>query len=258
MGNPIAGSLAEIFIHHIEQNYILHNNQYSDKIIYWHRYVDDIITLYKGNTRQTLILLKYLNSLHKNLEFTIETEINNTLNFLDISISRTNSLQHKFQIFRKSTMTDTTIHNSSNHPNQHKNAAYNTMIYRLIKTPMDQIDYETELNTIKYIAQQNGYSTSFINKTHNCIKNKILNPITQHKPLNKYLTLPYHSSHSQKLANCFRKFDYKIAFSTNNNIKKLLQSHTQTTDNFDKSGVYKLTCNDCPSFYIGQTGRSFN
>ena len=29
------------------------------------------------------------------------------------------------------------------------------------------------------------------------------------------------------------------------------------TNKLEKSGVYKLNCNDCPKTYIGQTGRCF-
>ena len=39
MGSPISGILAEIYIHNIEQNHIINNNKYTNKIIYWHRYV---------------------------------------------------------------------------------------------------------------------------------------------------------------------------------------------------------------------------
>ena len=38
MGSPISGILAEIYIHNIEQNHIINNNKYTNKIIYWHRY----------------------------------------------------------------------------------------------------------------------------------------------------------------------------------------------------------------------------
>ena len=54
MGSPISCILAEIFIHNIEQTHILNpdNNKQATKILYWHRYVDDILCLYNGNTRQ--------------------------------------------------------------------------------------------------------------------------------------------------------------------------------------------------------------
>ena len=54
MGSPISSILAEIFIHHIEQTHILNeeNNKYANKILYWYRYVDDILLLFNGNSRQ--------------------------------------------------------------------------------------------------------------------------------------------------------------------------------------------------------------
>ena len=47
MGSPISSILAEIFIHHFEQTHILNeqNNEYANKILYWYRYVDDILLI---------------------------------------------------------------------------------------------------------------------------------------------------------------------------------------------------------------------
>jgi hypothetical protein len=38
--------------------------------------------------------------------------------------------------------------------------------------------------------------------------------------------------------------------------KKLFPNHV-TTDKYEKPGVYKSKCIDCPQQYIGQTGRNF-
>ena len=48
------------------------------KILYWHRYVDDILILYRGNKRQCEQLLTHINKIHKNITFTAEYEHNNT------------------------------------------------------------------------------------------------------------------------------------------------------------------------------------
>ena len=45
---------------------------------------------------------------------------------------------------------------------------------------------------------------------------------------------------------------------TNNTIKKHINDINTDIDKYNKTGVYKLNCNDCNSFYIGQTGRSFS
>ena len=36
------------------------------------------------------------------------------------------------------------------------------MVNRLLKVPLNQTDYNTEVNTIKYIAQENGYDPQLI------------------------------------------------------------------------------------------------
>jgi hypothetical protein len=45
--------------------------------------------------------------------------------------------------------------------------------------------------------------------------------------------------------------------SSSNTLKRHLLLKQKTTDTYDKSGVYKLKCADCPLQYIGQMGRTF-
>lgn len=54
------------------------------------------------------------------------------------------------------------------------------------------------------------------------------------------------------------KHNIKLAFKTSNRTQRLLNAKGPTNDKYIKTGVYKVTCSDCPSSYIGQTGRSFN
>ena len=56
---------------------------------------------------------------------------------------------------RKPTTTDMVIHNTSNHPTQHKHAAFNHMLHRQTKIPLGEQGNNDELNTIKYIAIKN-------------------------------------------------------------------------------------------------------
>jgi hypothetical protein len=50
-------------------------------------------------------------------------------------------------------------------------------------------------------------------------------------------------------------FIIKIAFRTSNTIDKLL-GNGYKTNKYEKSGIYKLTCQSCQKTYIGQTGRN--
>ena len=62
------------------------------------------------------------NNIHPNMKFTAETEPDNRINFLDITIYRTPT-NWVISIHRKPTFTDTIIPYTSNHPAQHKYGA---------------------------------------------------------------------------------------------------------------------------------------
>jgi Reverse transcriptase (RNA-dependent DNA polymerase). len=136
MGSPISRLLAEIFIHYIELTHILNelNNKYANKILYWYRYVDDILLLYNGNNRQTEQLHQYINTLRQKLNFTLETEV---INFLDLNTTKTDK-RNTFNIYRKLTTTGTLIYNASNYPIQHKHAALHSMVNRLLNVHLNQ------------------------------------------------------------------------------------------------------------------------
>lgn len=260
MGSPLSGIMANIFLNHFEKTFI-HNarNKLRNNIIYWYRYVDDIILLFDGTDRQLSNLHNYLNSIHQNIQFTLEKEMNNSINFLDLTITNKNQ-QHFFKIFRKPTQTNHTIHASSNHPFQHKISAYNHMLERLNKIPMTQADYIDELHTIIDIAHANGYHENLIHKINKKIKYKQtrLNLSTlsnREKNMTKYISLQYNKNTSNVARKIMRHHGYTIAHKTNNTIAKNLREHNNT--NTLDSGIYKLSCNDCNDFYIGQTGRSF-
>jgi hypothetical protein len=55
----------------------------------------------------------------------------------------------------------------------------------------------------------------------------------------------------------FQNINLKVAFRTNNTIKQHVKIREKTTDTYSLSGVYQLTCGECPLKYIGQTGRTF-
>lgn len=64
-----------------------------------------------------------MNNIHKNIEFKMTTEENNTIDYLDLTITR-HTDQLELDIFHKPTVTSTPIHSQSNHPMEHKIAAY--------------------------------------------------------------------------------------------------------------------------------------
>ena len=128
MGSPLSGILADIYLNYYENNFFFNNNTFANNIIYYGRYVDDTFLIFNGSLRQLNNLKNVLNAINNNIQFTMETETENEICFLDLTVIK-NRDNLKFKIYRKPTTTDVIIHDESHHPYPQKLAAYNSLIY---------------------------------------------------------------------------------------------------------------------------------
>jgi retron-type reverse transcriptase len=62
MGSPLSPILANIYMDHFENNYIL-SSRFSSYIKYYKRYVDDIILVWTGDKEHISEFLEYVNNI---------------------------------------------------------------------------------------------------------------------------------------------------------------------------------------------------
>ena len=132
MGAPTSSIFSEVYFQYLEITTI-YNILVKHKIMGYFRYVDDILIVYRNKNADIYEVLNSFNSISPTLSFTIEEEKDNTINFLDISIYKTNRIN--FRIYRKPATTDLIIPHDSNHPHEHKTSAIRYLASRLINTP---------------------------------------------------------------------------------------------------------------------------
>jgi hypothetical protein len=168
MGSPISGALAEIYLQHIEELFIKHWIE-SQEIFYYKRYVDDIIIMYDQNKTNEIAITNVMNGINEQLEFKATEEINNSINYLDLTINR-NINKIELDIYRTPTNADITIQYTSNHPQDHKQAAFTFYINRMLTLPVTDQAKRKELEKILNIAKKNGFP---INIIHNVKKKEI-------------------------------------------------------------------------------------
>ena len=153
--------------------------------------------------------------IHPKLKFTLETEINNTINYLDITIKRNNQ-NLQFSIFRKSTTSKLSIHNNSCHPEQHKLTNFRFLLHRLNTIPMSKKNYRIELKNILDIAEHNNFPMYKIHRLNRNIKDKLnTKSITTLRSISeprKYYKLSYFGNISDQIKNVFKKQDINISF----------------------------------------------
>ena len=151
MDSPISSTVAEVYLQYIEETYIKHWLE-SKEIVYFKRYVDDILIIYKQKKTNEQTGLEEINTIDQNLQFKTSSEQNNIINHLDITVDRNNI---DIRIYRKLTGTDTTVQFSSNHPFERKIAAFKYYIHRILTIPITEESKQEEWKTLITMAKNN-------------------------------------------------------------------------------------------------------
>jgi hypothetical protein len=125
MGTPTSGLIAEFFLQNLENIHLAHLSD-KHKIAGYFCYIDDILLIYDSSHTD----IHNFNTIHPNLKFTAETETDNKLRYLDITIHRTPA-GWKTSVYTKPTFMDMIIPYSSNHPAQYKYTAIRFLYNRL-------------------------------------------------------------------------------------------------------------------------------
>jgi hypothetical protein len=259
MGFPISGTIAEIFLQQLKKTHIMHLMD-SKHLIFYARYVDDILIVYDSTLSSPTSIQHYMETIHSNTKLNPTHETNDKIRFVDLSVTR-KPTSLKLDIYRKPTAIDTNINFFSNHPLQHKLAAYRFFINRMVSLPLNSAQRQKECNNIKQITHNNNIPIHLLTKLRHNIQQKLNHPCPPTTPNldTKWATFTYTSPHVGKLAYMLKNTNVKVAFKSNNTIAQLTKPPTTTTPDptpYDKSGIYSLTCNTCKQAYMGQTSQS--
>ena len=98
MGSLLAPVLANIFMGFHESKWL---NEYNlNKPKFYLRHVDDILAAF-DNEQDSLKFLNFLNNRQPNIKFTIEKQINYSINFLDVFVSGISNQNLTLQTYHK-------------------------------------------------------------------------------------------------------------------------------------------------------------
>ena len=203
--------------------------------------------------RICLTQLAYLvKKLWKQEQFTMETEQNGRLPFLDVEVYRKpdGSLGHS--VYRKKTHTNRYLHADSNHHPSQKMSLIRTLLNRADHiSDADSVDAERQ--TVIQALRQNGYANSQI--------------LTQNKPQEPnhgttdtptgFACLPYISNTTDRIAKLLRKNNIRVCFNTVHNVQQHLRPYKDLLPKLQTEGIYLVEC-DCGECYVGQTGRTID
>ena len=213
---------------------------------YWGRYMDDVISLWNYGEAELRGFLDHLYSYDRNLQFTLEVEIENKLPFLHVLIIR-NADKLDFSIYRKPKKKNNTyLHFNSNHPPQFKKAVITSLIDRALNICSNSY-INAEINFIRDILFGNAYPIPVVNKIiHRRIKRhscKIEEDTSQWEATDKpsnIVYLPYIQKITTKLKNICTKNNLYVVFTNNFKIINFLNSGKDKTLVTRQRGVYQI------------------
>ena len=279
MGSPLGPTLANAFMCHWEKKWLEDcPNQF--KPLLYRRYVDDTFLIFRSPDHINLFL-NYLNSKHENIEFTCDTEIDKTLPFLDINITREDS-SFNTSIYRKPTFTGLLSKYSSFSPILYKKNLIATLVYRGYQLCSSYFAFHKEIEFLKTILMQNGYPLVFIEKqikqtlskfykapseitvgTSSCVWECVPTEVKSDFPI--LFVSEFLGSHSEKLSDdlrcLFKKYlpdvTLRIIYKTGSTMGDLFGFKDKLPKTCMANFIYKYTCEGCNAFYIGKSYRQY-
>ena len=125
MGSPLSPVLAYLFVEDLESR-ALSSLEDNKRPQCWHTYVDDVFSVVKQHLLSATI--QHLNNQNPAIEFTMESEVNGKLPFLDTIVTKQAYGRLVTNVYRKPTHSDRYLHFSSHHPFNAKLAGIDTFL----------------------------------------------------------------------------------------------------------------------------------
>jgi hypothetical protein len=219
----------------------------------WFRYVDDTFVVWQHGRQNLDAFLDHLNSQHENIKFTMEIEVNGTLPFLDVLVSRkTREKKLGHTVYRKRTHTNRYLNASSHHHPAQIESVAKTLAIRS-KRIADADHINEEYNTLKLALLQNGFSNSTITRAWNRQAGSRINETET----GASAYVPYVKGTTDRIKNVLSRFNIRTIFTTDLKIGAMLGT-VKDKVHLDNRGVYEIPCTNCNKTYIGQTGRKMS
>ena len=251
MGSPASPVIADIVMEELLDKSLQKLNSQPRCVT---KYVDDLFAIVKTSTIDEI--MDVFNSFHGDIRFTLETEIDDRLPYLDTLVVKRDNII-KLDWYQKPMASGRLINYFSQHPKQVVINTATNFIRRVLNTS-DKVFHEQNKIKITNILQNNSFPLHLINSL---IKKQSTHtiPDKNEKKL-VYKSMPYIPGLSERFKNSklYDKEKFCIASKTTNTLKSLYTNMKSKIDKEEKSNVvYEIACkggeNKCNMVYVGTT-----
>ena len=264
MGSPLGPTLANIFLCHWEEIWLTKCPQNFAPLFY-SRFMDDTFVLFSSEDHVRKFH-KYLNSRHRNMNFTYEVERDNCLAFLDVMVTRVDNT-FSTSLYRKPTFSGLYTNFYSYISDKYKKGLIFSLLFRIFMFVTDWNKFHTEVKFLRDIFRKNSYSEHFIDKCIKMFLNKKINPPVKKVDERKRLmiSLPFMGKYSNEVKKRLSRLTSKFLVNVNVNIiwnsprrlRNLFTYKDRLPMRLRSKILYRYSCDGCNSIYLGKTKRHF-
>ncbi|KAJ4434821.1 hypothetical protein ANN_23392 [Periplaneta americana] len=247
-------NILQLFRLALTTTYFTYNNSATHKPSHFFRYVDDTFVVWPHGQDKLQEFLQHLNSIHANIQFTMEVESEGSLPFLDIHIHRKADGTLGHGVYRKPTHTDLYLNALSLHHPSQKKSVLTSLLHRAIVIS-DINNLPAEMDHLRRTLQQNNYSRRDISKALKQVTTRCntIDLDSKQEPTKKAF-IPFCGSVSHKISRILQKVNIKTIHKPQSKIRSHLRQ-VKDSQGLRTPGIYKIPC-ECGEVYIGQTGRT--
>lgn len=257
MGSPLSPVLGDLVMERLLDR-VLPRLKFD--IPFVKKYVDDLILVVPLDKQ--VEILDVFNDFHNKLQFTMETEIDNKIPFLDLWLMRDEDGNISSKWYHKPVASTRMLNYKSNHHFALKtNTAYG-LIHRVLT--LSDKEYRVEcIKTIFDVLLLNGYPRSCIKKLIAKF-DKNSNDVDESAGANNkvvptfYRSIVYIKGLTERISGIIRKEidNMGIGYKSLNTLDNFVFTKTKDklSDSLKRNLIYKIPCIDCEYCYVGQTG----
>lgn len=161
MGTKFAPSFANIYMGGFEETYIYHKHNWSDNIIMYKRFIDDLIFIWKGEEKDFADFTKYLNT--NSWGLTLSGDISSvSIDYLDVTLTNEGTRIITKNYYKSVDCNSLLDFNSCHYRKWLTNIPYG-QFKRLRRNCTIDKDYRSQSNILKNRLKEKKYPSTIIN-----------------------------------------------------------------------------------------------
>ena len=254
MGSPLSPVAACLYMEMLEHEQFEHIMGAGTT---WLRYVDDIFVLVPENI-DLKEKLDQLNAVEERIQFTLETEENGTLPFLDVMIMKRGN-EVKYKVYRKDTNREDYIHYLSAHSDKVKSGiviGFFLRAYRICSNEHLNPEIEHIFKSFTSLRYPKAFIIRCLQKAKRIRRNKEAQATravpARNRSEQKTVVVPGNSK-NHIVARSLRRAEVTLIETTGEKIGDIMRRGNGKKN--ENSVVYKVPCTGCPKSYLGETYR---